>query len=439
LENSRSNINPDAVLVYDPHFIDPSYKSGCYLCATPEDVQALQVNAVCLSAIARPDDLSLTRSFFEQFEFGVLIVCHDPERRAELSAAASRCLPSCDISVADDAAFKDCTTLSELREKHGISALDSLWAGAHELPPYGLVNLASVKSTTKADAPHVRSGVPGLDEKIGGFYGGALSIWSGRRGEGKSTLSGQIVLAAVKGGKNVCAYSGELPKEQYKEWLSLQAAGPDNVEKITTDTGMTMYRVNPIVQTQIDAWWNEHLFLYDNDIDDADKPETILSVFRSAYKRMNCTVFIVDNLMTADLPGEDYYRAQGTYVKALKKFAKSTGTHVHLVAHPRKSDGKNKKADCDNVGGSGDVSNLSDNTFWLERQEQNDIDEPVHSAKLNILKNRDFGVTGSIDLDFDFPSRRYYIGSPRWLCGWEQAGSQEEFKEITVSRDALPF
>jgi twinkle protein len=116
LENSRSNINPDAVLVYDPHFIDPSYKSGCYLCAAPEDVQALQVNAVCLSAIARPDDLSLTRSFFEQFEFGVLIVCHDPERRAELSAAASRCLPSCDISVADDAAFKDCTTLSELRD-----------------------------------------------------------------------------------------------------------------------------------------------------------------------------------------------------------------------------------------------------------------------------------------------------------------------------------
>jgi twinkle protein len=378
--------------------------------------------------------------FFEQFEFGVLIVCHDPERRAELSAAASRCLPSCDISVADDAAFKDCTTLAELRDKHGLSALDSLWAGAHELPPYGLVNLASVRPTSKADAPHVRSGVPGLDEKIGGFYGGALSIWSGRRGEGKSTLSGtDCACRSSKAGKTSAPTPENFRRSSTKSGLSLQAAGPDNVEKITTDTGMTVYRVNPIVQTQIDAWWNEHLFLYDNDIDDADKPETILSVFRSAYKRMNCTVFIVDNLMTADLPGEDYYRAQGTYVKALKKFAKSTGTHVHLVAHPRKSDGKNKKADCDNVGGSGDVSNLSDNTFWLERQEQNDIDEPVHSAKLNILKNRDFGVTGSIDLDFDFPSRRYYIGSPRWLCGWEQAGSQEEFKEITVSRDALPF
>ena len=438
MANFPSNISPDAVLIYDPHFIDPAHRSGCYLCDNAEDVQAIGINAVCLSVTAKPGDLALVRPFFEQFTYGVLIVSPDQTRREELSAAASQALPSCDISIADDSVFHGCATLGELRDKEGLRAFDALWTNAREIPPYGLLNLAKVKSTSKANAPHVRSGVPGLDEKIGGFYEGELSIWSGRRGEGKSTLSGQIILSAVKAGKNVCAYSGELPKEQFKEWLSLQAAGPGNVEPVVTDTGKTVYRVKPIIQPQIDAWWDDHLYLYDNDIDSADSPETILAIFRAAQKRLGCTSFVVDNLMTAELPGEDYYRAQGNYVKALKKFAKSTGAHVHLIAHPRKSDGKNKKADCDNVGGSGDVSNVADNTFWLERLEGGEAE--IHSAKLNILKNRDFGVTGSIDLDFDFPSRRYYIGSPRFLCGWEQSGKQTTFDEIPdFKQENLPL
>ena len=65
-----------------------------------------------------------------------------------------------------------------------------------------------------------------------------------------------------------------------------------------------------------------------------------------------------DNLMTARLAASerDFYRAQGTFTGRLVEFAKRNEVHVHLVAHPRKTD-RERPLDADDVGGSGEVTN----------------------------------------------------------------------------------
>ena len=62
----------------------------------------------------------------------------------------------------------------------------------------------------------------------------------------------------------------------------------------------------------------------------------------------------------------DFYRGQSNFVGRLVEFAKREEVHVHLVAHPRKNDGK-AMLDADEVGGSGDITNRAYNVFSLQR------------------------------------------------------------------------
>lgn len=56
---------------------------------------------------------------------------------------------------------------------------------------------------------------PALDELIGGLAEGAMTVFTGKPGQGKSTVAGQLLLAAIEQGYSVCAYSGELTKEHF--------------------------------------------------------------------------------------------------------------------------------------------------------------------------------------------------------------------------------
>ena len=71
--------------------------------------------------------------------------------------------------------------------------------------------------------------IPALDELIGGLAEGAMTVFTGKPGQGKSTLAGQLLLAAIEQGYSVCAYSGELTRERFQEWINLQAAGSEYI------------------------------------------------------------------------------------------------------------------------------------------------------------------------------------------------------------------
>lgn len=104
------------------------------------------------------------------------------------------------------------------------------------------------------------------------------------------------------------------------------------------------------------------------------------------------------------------------------EFAKKHFVHVHLVAHPRKTLGSAIK-DADDVSGTGDITNRADNVFAMSRLSDEDALKEDCQTMLYILKNRDFGETGVIKLNFDERSRRFYkkcqLG-PHKRYGWEQ-------------------
>lgn len=417
----RTTPVPDAsaVLLYDPAYMAADSPDGLWLCTTAEDAAAIQINAAA-PAIGVAD-LSRARPFFEAFSF-VLVVGADPDRRAALADALRRAVPSVEVCVTCQSVYRGCTSVRELRDTHGLSAVENLWRDAEEVPPYGLLEISGVEQVDIARQPHLKSGIPDLDRLIGGLYDGELSIWTGKRKEGKSTLLGLPILSAIREGRRACVYSGELPDRRYKAWLLTMAAGPAYLTEGVTDTGKPVWTPRPDIARQIDLWWKDRLFLFDNRAAGVHQPEKLLGLMRYAWKRYGCSMFVVDNLMTLDLPGEDYYRAQSRFVGQLVDFAHETKAHVHLVAHRRKGGaGKGGKGDSDEVSGSGDITNRADNTFAVSR----DMDDgSPFDAALEVLANRDFGETGILHLKFDARSRRYYSHNPNWLCGWETPPEQ---------------
>ena len=412
----------DSVLLYRPEFISPTEPTGLWWCQDAEDVQAVAINAVCKGSLADWAEVGQCSEFVEQFPYIFVAVPPGPKREEVVQELTTRFAVPVLVPVAD--AFHGCRSVRELLEAGGSRRLDKLLFGAEEVPVQGLVNLADVECVRKLSEDRVLSGFRKLDAGIGGFSPGDLSVWTGKRGEGKSTLLGQMMLEAVNQGHKVCVYSGELPKHQFKLTLLQQAAGHRHVTRREDErTGHVFFDVDPACARLIDQWWDKRLFLTDIQSHNAHDEDNILKLFQYARRRYGCDVYLVDNIMTAELKEAaalGYWQAQSAFTGRLVAFAKGNGVHVHLVAHPRKTD---KRLDADDVGGSADITNRADNVLKVERVKEDYLEQAGHSMLLTVLKNREFGVTPKIELDFQPESRRFYPARSLDTrgFGWEEA------------------
>ena len=220
-----NSYRPEDVLLYDPAWIDTKLPTGFWLMDSPEDVLAVQINAGLLRDSFPQEAARACEMFLMQFPY-VLLVAADRERRAAMERTARALFPGVVLLRVEDKGFRGCASVRELRDSFGVKAVDQLLLEAVELPCSGLLDLADVKQPDFSGMDKVLSGIPNLDRALGGFYLGELSVWTGKRGEGKSTILNQMLLESIDQGYPVCAYSGELPAWKFKYWASLQAAGP---------------------------------------------------------------------------------------------------------------------------------------------------------------------------------------------------------------------
>lgn len=335
--------------------------------------------------------------------------------------------------------YKNCKDVNEILYRYGKDAIREAIAAAQAVPIAGLLNLADIKPLDIKNMPKALSGISVLDSAIGGFLLGELSIWTGKRGNGKSTLLGQILLESINQGIPVAAYSGELPAAHFQYWINLQAAGEGYIKNYHDPMrGKDIYYLEQSVLEKIKAWYDGKFFLYDNTVDGSPEETSILKVFEYAVRRYDCKVFLVDNLMTArtdSLTERDFYHQQSKFVGELVSFAKSFGVHIHLVAHPKKTPGKLEN---DDVSGSGDVTNRADNVFSLERVAP-EKGKPYDTV-LKTLKNRFFGSNKEVGLKYSKISRRLYLPNDgeNKMFGWNDL-DYDPTKIIDENYPDLPF
>ncbi len=315
----------------------------------------------------------------------------------------------CQIYRPDFDLYKGCKDSNELMFRHGEDALKAAMCSMKPQETLGLLNLSEIQPVDIANIPRALSGIPAIDRMTGGLYEGDLNIWTGKRGEGKSTVLTQLLLESMEQGYSVCVYSGEIPADRFKYTVCLQAAGSDFVKDFEDkQTGRTTQYVPKETLAALNRWFDGRFWLYDNQIIENDEAESVIRVFEQAYRRYNCRVFLVDNLMTVRTckRDSDFYQMQADFTIRLRKLAERLGVIIHLVVHPRKTQ-KGGVTDSDDVGGLGTITNIACAVFSVKRLDDSDRAELQCDAILSCMKNRAYGEHGDVRLDFKSRSRRF--------------------------------
>lgn len=321
-----------------------------------------------------------------------------------------------------------CKDANEVLYRFGESALIEMVDTAEEIRTKGIIRVADVQPIDPTRIPRIKTNIPALDDAIGGLAEGCVTVFTGKSGNGKSTLSGLLLLNAIEQGYTCMAYSGELSAGLFQEWILAQAAGSEWLGlKYDKIRGREIPYVAPEVQKRILTWLGDRLLLYDNDEQfvgtDMKQTDAIINVFQQAARKYDAKLFLIDNMMTSVADSDDEWRAQAVFVNAIKQFAKKYRAHVMLVAHPRKT---KVGADItkDDISGNSSIVNLCDNAIVIKRPD------------LEVLKNRLDGKQVNIACCYCGDSRRIYQADKGDLnrFSWDKTG----LKPPAVRADSMP-
>lgn len=333
--------------------------------------------------------------------------------------------------------YKGCKDANDILRKYGKEQIRHCIANAEEEPIKQIVKLSSVKTQNPWEIQKVRTGFKELDDLLyGGLPFGMITLITGKTGEGKSVLASQILLNALDSGHRVFAYSGELPKGNFKAITMLQAAG-SHLFKYKTRDGYEGYNVSETNENLINSWLGDRFDLYDDSMVE-DEPESLTSIMEKCIVRDNVDVLLLDNLMIGlDLETfteSNKYDRQGKFVKRLTRIAVTYNVLIILVAHYRKNNGSANGND--EVAGSSDITNLCGITLMYEADKDISPDQRL----LKVWKNRLFGIknTKGWVMDYDAKSKRIYgqHDDMNREFGWAKE-IKTEFEDINL--DEIPF
>lgn len=132
--------------------------------------------------------------WLDRFKTIVLFGDNDEPGRKMVREAArrldeARCTVVEDYPQRPDGDF--CKDANEILFFHGSKRLMESLSSAQPVPVRGILQLADVVPCDPAAVPRIKTMVPALDEAIGGLAEGALTVFTGLPGAGKSTLTGQ--------------------------------------------------------------------------------------------------------------------------------------------------------------------------------------------------------------------------------------------------------
>ncbi len=213
------------------------------------------------------------------------------------------------------------------------------------------------------------------------FRPGELTVWTGFNGHGKSLLLSQVQLGLMEQGERFVVFSGEMTPEYLLKRTVKQATGIDRPTMAYIDA--------------VGEWLRDRCFIF-NQMGSATL-KRLLEVFSYAQKRYGVTHVVIDSLMMTDVPedGPGAMTAQKEAIRSLCDFAKRSGVHVHLVAHPRKGKDESAGPGKMDVAGSGKITDGADNVFTVWRAQKDEAeayDEEKPDAKLELKKQRNGDV-----------------------------------------------
>lgn len=241
---------------------------------------------------------------------------------------------------------------------------------------------------------------PKLNGILKGWRDGEVTVWSGRNGSGKSTVLNQVFIDLAEKNVKSCIYSGEMPPERYLRWAIIQYLkndypAPDRIDEVLT-------------------WLSGKVKILN--VTSGIEPDKLLGDFEYAARRYGVKHFFIDSLMKIRFRGQDEYKDQHDFIQSLSGYAKKHNCHVHLVAHPRKTESDDDETGKVDIKGSSHITDECDNVIVLHRLSETKKEavkkknaQPA-DMKLFVKKNREFGIEASVNMMFDTATKTFSDG-----------------------------
>ena len=296
-----------------------------------------------------------------------------------------------------------------------LQELIKLNTGAHswnswesEILPKFLVTKNTL-SSTEVKMGSIKSGFSSgfatYDYNDSGLKGGTLCLLTGKRNQGKTTFSRQLVIAMAKQRQRSFVWYGEGDVTYEKGYLVRLIA--DNSQIISEDNGYgrTVYRANEEAEEDYNKNYGPYIDMY-------VKPVSLpIPVFDDLLSRMTdkarqgTKLFVIDNMMKLTADQFDTFKAQQKIVSKLKEFADNFDVYVCLIAHPKKGDGDQSISGAQEQENTADTILRFKRVFFTEEANHND-DFPQHelrhvTAMVLVEKVRNAGESHKMYLEFD--------------------------------------
>lgn len=236
----------------------------------------------------------------------------------------------------------------------------------------------------------VLSGIRELDYDTKGFEMGCITIWTGFTNAGKTTIMTMLAKKTIDQGERVFFFNGEQTKEDFKNNLYIQSSETKELinkqfkNSCIFDTFITKERVY-----ELEKIYGNKIYIYNNEAPrDVD---TLLYAMEELRRSQRIRVFFLDNFMQIDMKNENIFQEQAETMEKLRTFAVNKKVHIHLVAHPRKTERFQTRLTLYDIAGSSNIVNKAYNIISILRVDN--IKEKKDYAKLeDELLNEEYDI-----------------------------------------------
>ena len=306
----------------------------------------------------------------------------------------------------------------------GKQEVFNLINNAEEIPSKKLKFLMDCSDKNIAEREKFSFGIKELDKILYGNLFSCFTIYSGKAGSGKSSITNTTALISpVESGYKVFSFSGELSDGQLADWVVNSLAGENHVVRIPNviQDGEPYYITTQQAEEKIRDFYRPKMILYSDEEALDISGDSLLMGMEEAYKRYGCRVFNIDNLMCIDFENTDADKwvSQKRFIIRLMSFAKKHDACVNLVLHPKKMSREQKEVSTFDLHGASEIGNLCHRMIWVERLEEG---AEGYNTKVSIVKDRPTGKAGkSCKLYYDGRTRRFYSSNEEFekRYSWE--------------------
>lgn len=247
------------------------------------------------------------------------------------------------------------------------------------------------KTTSKE---RVLSGINRLDELLKGFEMGCITIWTGLTNAGKTTVMTMVTKQTIEQGEKVFYFNGEQTKDDFKNNLYKQTAPKETIKAVRyKTTSIIDFFVNDQEATKLNKIYGNNLFVYNNEMHRTI--DFLLLAMEEVRIKYGVKVFMLDNFMQIETSSSDEYREQKEIMEKLRTFAVNKNIHVHLVAHPRKTDKFQTRLTIYDVLGTSNLVNKAYNVISIIRLDNVDEDDNEYARLTKLMEREGYDIKDS--------------------------------------------